>query len=348
MGEGEDFWDYGEIDEWSCAGSVMSPQRDTRIKKAPQQPPPPAPPQQQQRLLVREGVAPAPGPPQYDPNMKASLPTSTTTGDLALSASLYGSRLVTSTTDIQQQHQQQHERERERERERGKPTPPLNLSKLMDQKPTHQPQQQQQRDVPPTIIATTTAPPKNQSGGLSVSGGAPGSLPLPVVIGGYELQPGQEDFAELMRFRFEEDFDAMRRRTERAQAVLPQPTGEKQAGNRWERVYADDRKEVHYANGLRKIMWPDGATSVFFTNGDRKVLKGDGAVSYYYKATDSYQCTLPSQEQFFKFPTGQLERHYPSGAKSIVFSNGTLKRIHHDGSEVIEYVTKRTNNQHAG
>ena len=101
------------------------------------------------------------------------------------------------------------------------------------------------------------------------------------------------------------------------------------------------------------------------------------AQSYYYKATDSYQCTLPSQEQFFKytthrqtdrhlhifraflsmctldatanrFPTGQLERHYPSGAKSIVFSNGTLKRIHHDGSEVIEYVTKRTSNQHAG
>jgi len=104
-----------------------------------------------------------------------------------------------------------------------------------------------------------------------------------------------------------------------------------------EKIYWDDRSEIEFCNGLRKVQHPDGRTQVFFQNGDEKEIHTDGVVVYRYFATKAVQTTLTDGCELYEFQDGQFERHHPDGSKEIHFPNGTSKRIKPSGSEEVTF-----------
>ncbi|TNV73675.1 hypothetical protein FGO68_gene11096 [Halteria grandinella] len=98
------------------------------------------------------------------------------------------------------------------------------------------------------------------------------------------------------------------------------------------RVYADQRREVIFPNGVRRETWGDGYSVVYFTNGDIKQSFPTRTL-YHFSAQETTQTTYPNGLQVFRFSNRQLEKHFPDGSKEITFPDGTLKCVFADGEE---------------
>lgn len=126
------------------------------------------------------------------------------------------------------------------------------------------------------------------------------------------------------------------------------PVSERHSSDgRVERVYQDQRREILFTNGLRKILWPDGRCTVLFSNGDVKDCLADSTVVYRYATTSAVQTTFGNGVEVFQFVSGQVERHFPNGEKEIKFQNKTTKKIYSSGVEEIRFPdgsVKRVNN----
>ncbi|CAH0475114.1 unnamed protein product [Peronospora belbahrii] len=104
------------------------------------------------------------------------------------------------------------------------------------------------------------------------------------------------------------------------------------------------RKEVLYADGSRKIIFPDGNekdidanghTVIKFTNGDYKELFPETGISvYYYYKAQTKLTTYPDNRKVYEFPNQQLETRMPNGTTEIQFSDGTKKTIRPNGDEL--------------
>ena len=78
---------------------------------------------------------------------------------------------------------------------------------------------------------------------------------------------------------------------------------------RVERVFADGRRVVFFANGTIKEI--DGhETTIFFTNGDIKRTHQNGIIEYYYFDVETWHTTHPTGVELYHFvQTNQVELH---------------------------------------
>lgn len=67
------------------------------------------------------------------------------------------------------------------------------------------------------------------------------------------------------------------------------------------KYYQNEKKEILFVKGVRKVIFPDGYTVVYFTNKDIKQTYPDGKVVYFYSETDTTQTTLPDGLNIYKF-----------------------------------------------
>lgn len=88
------------------------------------------------------------------------------------------------------------------------------------------------------------------------------------------------------------------------------------------------KKEVIFANKVRRETFSDGYTIVHFNNGDIKQTFPDQKIVYYFSEAQTIQSTFPDTMQVFKFANDQLEKHLPNGMKQIKFPDGTIKSIY--------------------
>ena len=121
------------------------------------------------------------------------------------------------------------------------------------------------------------------------------------------------------------------------------------------RLYDNDKREILFANGVRKEIFPDGYSIVYFSNDDIKQIYPDGKTVYYFADAGTAQTTMPDGLKIYKFNNEQVEKHYVDGTKEIIFPNGTVKyifdvndeesiftdgtiqRLTPDGMKVVEY-----------
>ena len=105
---------------------------------------------------------------------------------------------------------------------------------------------------------------------------------------------------------------------------------------RVERVFADGRRVVFFANGTIKEI--DGhETTIFFTNGDIKRTHQNGIIEYYYFDVETWHTTHPTGVELYHFvQTNQVELHAAGDEpkdKEILFPDGTLRRVYSNGFE---------------
>ena len=105
---------------------------------------------------------------------------------------------------------------------------------------------------------------------------------------------------------------------------------------RVERVFADGRRIVFFANGTIKEI--DGhETTIFFTNGDIKRTHQNGIIEYYYFDVETWHTTHPTGVELYHFvQTNQVELHAAGDEpkdKEILFPDGTLRRVYSNGFE---------------
>jgi centromere protein J len=100
-----------------------------------------------------------------------------------------------------------------------------------------------------------------------------------------------------------------------------------------QRIYADQKKEVIFHNGVKREIFPDGYTIVHFTNNDIKQTLPDQTIIYYFADAQTTQTTLPNGLHIYRFANNQLEFHNQDGSKDIHFADGTRKVIHINGEE---------------
>ena len=105
---------------------------------------------------------------------------------------------------------------------------------------------------------------------------------------------------------------------------------------RVERVFADGRRVVFFANGTIKEI--DGhETTIFFTNGDIKRAHQNGIIEYYYFDVETWHTTHPTGVELYHFvQTNQVELHAAGDEpkdKEILFPDGTLRRVYSNGFE---------------
>ena len=93
------------------------------------------------------------------------------------------------------------------------------------------------------------------------------------------------------------------------------------------------RKVVEFANGTRKVSYPDGRLTICFSNGDVKAQRASGRVDYYYAEVGTWHSTHGDGVEVFFFPAGQTEAHHPGGLKEIVFVDGHVRQVLPDGTE---------------
>lgn len=121
------------------------------------------------------------------------------------------------------------------------------------------------------------------------------------------------------------------------------------------RLYSNEKREILFANGVRKEIFPDGYSVVYFSNDDIKQTYPDGKTVYYFADAGTAQTTLPDGLKIYKFSNSQIEKHYVDGTKEIIFPDGTVKyifgsndeesifpdgtiqRVTPDGLKVVEY-----------
>ncbi|XP_042214564.1 centromere protein J-like [Homarus americanus] len=121
--------------------------------------------------------------------------------------------------------------------------------------------------------------------------------------------------------------------------------------------YRDDgTKEIIYANGNKKEIYPNGVIYVSYYNGDRKEIHGDRTV-YIYGTDRTSHTTFNDGKEVLVFPNGQKETRLPDGSSEIIFTDnsrkialqdgtemcimkdGTVVRSNPDGSKVFEFVS---------
>ena len=123
------------------------------------------------------------------------------------------------------------------------------------------------------------------------------------------------------------------------------------------RLYSNEKREILFANGVRKEIFPDGYSVVYFSNDDIKQTYPDGKTVYYFADAGTAQTTLPDGLKIYKFSNSQIEKHYVDGTKEIIFPDGTVKyifgmndeesifpdgtvqRVTPDGLKVVEYIS---------
>ena len=81
----------------------------------------------------------------------------------------------------------------------------------------------------------------------------------------------------------------------------------------------------------------DGFQIVNFANGDKKLNYPDGKMVYYFNEAKTVQTTFSNGMQIFKFNNGQIEKHFPDKTKQICFPDGTQKFIQSNGNEETFY-----------
>ena len=114
-----------------------------------------------------------------------------------------------------------------------------------------------------------------------------------------------------------------------------QPTGDSNDDHRSNRrrrlrtMKEDGTQVIHYSNGARKEIHPDGDTIVIhFPNGDIQTdVQSNQTSAYYYAESGIIQSQEADGSTLIKFPNGQVERHYPEGRKVIHYPDGTTKKL---------------------
>jgi centromere protein J len=89
------------------------------------------------------------------------------------------------------------------------------------------------------------------------------------------------------------------------------------ADGKVQRVFLNGKKEVIFANKVRRETYPDGYTIVYFNNGDMKQTYPDQRIVYHFSEAQTTQTTLKEGLQVFKFANRQVEKHHPDGRKEI-------------------------------
>lgn len=119
------------------------------------------------------------------------------------------------------------------------------------------------------------------------------------------------------------------------QSLLPSVPGcsEDPGLEHTERLREDGVREVIYANGNRKEIYPSGDVTVSFYNGDRKEVKADRTV-YVYGSDHTSHTTFSDGREELIFPNGQQETRHPDGSSEILFPDGSRKSVMSDGMEI--------------
>ncbi len=89
------------------------------------------------------------------------------------------------------------------------------------------------------------------------------------------------------------------------------------ADGKRQRMFRNGKKEVVFANRVRRETFPDGYIIVYFNNGDIKQTFPDQTVVYYFAEAQTTQTSLSTGMQVFKFSNGQIEKHHNDGYKEI-------------------------------
>lgn len=100
-----------------------------------------------------------------------------------------------------------------------------------------------------------------------------------------------------------------------------------------ENCRTDGTKEIIYANGNKKEIFPNGVTVMNYYNGDCKEQHKDKTV-YIYGTDQTKHITFTDGKEIVEFPNGQKETTYPDGSSEITFPDMSIKKISDDGTEI--------------
>ena len=98
-------------------------------------------------------------------------------------------------------------------------------------------------------------------------------------------------------------------------------------------LYSNNKKEIIFPSGLKKVLYSDGFQMVYFNNGDMKQIQPDGKNVYFFKDANTVQTTYQNGLQVFKFKNGQIEKHFPNGIKKIFFPSGAVDYLYDEQKE---------------
>ena len=98
-------------------------------------------------------------------------------------------------------------------------------------------------------------------------------------------------------------------------------------------IYTNNKKEIKFQSGLKKVIYDDGFELIYFQNGDIKQNHPNGKSVYFFKDSNTVQTSYLNGIQIFKFYNGQIEKHFPNGFKKIIFPNGKIDYIFEEKKE---------------
>lgn len=158
--------------------------------------------------------------------------------------------------------------------------------------------------------------------------------PMKSELGGHRLSPPQEDYdqeeldknyssllsqqitiIDLQPRDFDMFFPDLYHNDDYENVTVSNET--KNQDGKIHKYFLNDKKEVIFANKVRRETFPDGYIIVYFNNGDIKQTFPDGRVVYYFAEAQTTQTTMADGLQIFKFSNNQIEKHHQDGLKEI-------------------------------